>query len=241
MVGKEFAIETDHKPLVPVLGSRGLDDLPIRIQCFKLRLFRFQYTISYVPGKELVSADTLYRQPATPPETLDTMFEVEEYISAIIQSLPASEEKLRQISTMQDQDEVCHQVKLYAKTDWPSPANLKGEIKLYWSLRDHLTVQNELLLRDARIVIPPPLRKETLDAIHLGHQGITKCRERAKHSVWWSGLSSQIDEIVSKCPVCAKEKHNRAEPLLCTQFQVIRGKPLRPTSSSSTDDATFWS
>ena len=164
--------------MVPPLGSRGLDDLSIRIQRFKLRLLRFQYTISYVPGKDLVSADTLSRQPATPPETLDTMFEneVEEYISAITQSLPASEEKLRQISTMQDQDELCHQVKLYAKTDWPSPANLKGEIKLYWSQRDHLTVQKELLLRDARIVIPPPLRKETLDAIHSGHQGITKCR-----------------------------------------------------------------
>ena len=154
---------------------------------------------------------------------------MEEYISAITQPLPASEERLRQISTMQDQDEVCHQVKLYAKTDWPSPANLKGEIKLYWSLRDHLTVQNELLLRDARIVIPPPLRKETLDAIHSGHQGITKCRERGRHSVWWPGLSSQIDEIVSKCPVCAKEKHNRAEPLLCTQF------PSYPWQTVATD------
>ena len=45
IVGLKFHIETDHKPLVPLLGSKHLDTLPPRILQFWLRLARFDYTI----------------------------------------------------------------------------------------------------------------------------------------------------------------------------------------------------
>ena len=61
ILGKQIQIETDHKPLVPLLSTRHLDDLPPRILCFRLRLMRFDYTISHVPGKLLYTADTLSR------------------------------------------------------------------------------------------------------------------------------------------------------------------------------------
>ena len=51
IVGLKFHIETDHKPLVPLLGSKHLDALPPRILRFRLRLARFDYTIQHVPGK----------------------------------------------------------------------------------------------------------------------------------------------------------------------------------------------
>jgi len=59
LIGKHFLAETDHKPLVSLLGSKNLEELPIRIQRFRMRLMRFSYTITYVPGKNLVVADTL--------------------------------------------------------------------------------------------------------------------------------------------------------------------------------------
>ena len=52
-----------HKPLVPLLSSKGLDELPPLIQRFRMRLFRFQFQISHVPGKDLITADALSRQP----------------------------------------------------------------------------------------------------------------------------------------------------------------------------------
>ena len=35
LTGLKFQIETDHKPLVPLLGSKNLEDLPLRVQRFQ--------------------------------------------------------------------------------------------------------------------------------------------------------------------------------------------------------------
>ena len=41
LVGTKFLIETDHKPLVPMLSTKCLDELPVRIQRFRMRMMRF--------------------------------------------------------------------------------------------------------------------------------------------------------------------------------------------------------
>ena len=51
ILGSKFLIESDHKPLVPLLGTKRLDDLPPRIVRFRLRLWKFDYSINHVPGK----------------------------------------------------------------------------------------------------------------------------------------------------------------------------------------------
>ena len=55
-------------------------------------------------------------------------------------------------------------------------------------------------------------------------QGITKCRERAKHSVWWPGLSRQLEETVKSCRECAKNTPLRPEPLPLTVTTVTVAK-----------------
>ena len=59
ILGKPVQLETDHKPLVPILGHKSLDSLPPRVLHFQLRL-RFQYSIFHSPGKSLYLADTFY-------------------------------------------------------------------------------------------------------------------------------------------------------------------------------------
>ena len=63
VIGKHFTLETDHKPLLSLLGSQALDALPPRIQRFKMRLMRYSYSIVHVPGKDLWVADTLSHAP----------------------------------------------------------------------------------------------------------------------------------------------------------------------------------
>ena len=43
LVGLKFSIETDHKPLIP--RTKNLDEMPIRVQRFQVRMMRFQFSI----------------------------------------------------------------------------------------------------------------------------------------------------------------------------------------------------
>ena len=69
ILGRKFLVETDHKPLIPLLNTKHLDVLPPRILRFRLRLAKFNYTVFHVPGKLLYAADALSRAPV--PETGD--------------------------------------------------------------------------------------------------------------------------------------------------------------------------
>ena len=83
LIGLKFHINTDHKPLVPLFSTKHLDELPERVQRFRLRMMRFEFSISYVPGKELLIADALSRAPATDPTPADLLLqqEADAYVS----------------------------------------------------------------------------------------------------------------------------------------------------------------
>jgi len=91
-LGKLVQLETDHKPLIPLLGQKSLDLLPPRVLRFRLCLMRFHYTIHHVPGKSLYTADALSRAPIRDSTQTDviTSSEVEHFVDAIKAMLPAS-------------------------------------------------------------------------------------------------------------------------------------------------------
>ena len=223
LLGMTFHIQTDHKPLVPLLGSKILDELPVRVQRFKMRLMRFKFTISHVAGKDLVTADALSRAPATSFTPDDEKFkqEVDAYVNLVLQNLPATEKRLEEIKKLQEEDEVCKQIKLYCRDGWPDRSLIKGAIKPYFPVVGELSVQDGLLMRGSRIVVPTSIRLSVLDKLHVGHQGITKCRERARQSVWWPGLSKQLEALVQNCAKCCKDKIQHAEPLITSPLPSL--------------------
>lgn len=84
LVGKRFHVETDHKPLVPLLGSKNLEEVPPRIQRLRMRVLRFDFTISHVLGKDLVTADTLSRAPSRSSSSLEKEEEIDLYVESIL-------------------------------------------------------------------------------------------------------------------------------------------------------------
>ena len=98
VLGKKIQLETDHKPLVPLFGKTNLDCLPPRILRFRLRLMRFNYSISHVPGKELYTADALSRALITSFSTVKEVddHQTELFLNAIVSSLPASSDRLQE-------------------------------------------------------------------------------------------------------------------------------------------------
>ena len=58
------------------------------------------------------------------------------------------------------------------------------------------------ILAITRIVVPDKMKHVTLQKIHQGHQGIQRCRLRANSSVWWPGISRDIEELIRSYPEC---------------------------------------
>ena len=213
-------METDHKPLVPLLSSKHLDNLPPRILRFRLRMMWYNYTISHVPRKLLYSADALSRSPCagTARSSEELEEEVETYIAGVTSTLPATKQRLNQYCNTQQRDLACSRIMEYCKTGWPRKQVMEAELVPYWKVRSSLTVHDGLLLYNDRIVVPPLLREEILARVHEGRQGIEQCHMRAKMCVWWPGISKQLTETVAKCPECARDVPLQKESLLPTQL-----------------------
>ena len=60
-------------------------------------------------------------------------------------------------------------------------------------------MSNGLLKYDDHMVISADMQEEILERIHTGHQGITKCGQRAYLSVWWLGISKENKKKVDSC------------------------------------------
>ena len=198
--------------------------MPPRILRFRLRLMRFSPTVEYVPGKLQTTADALSRAPVGTPDETDTALisEIENFTNHVLTSLPATSQRLLEIVAAQKSDEECTQIKDFCIGGWPVYMPHTLLLRQYLENRSHLSILDDLLLYDDRIVIPRSMRLDILDRIHQGHLGITKCRARARTSVWWPGLSKSIEDMISNCVTCAKHRPEQREPLMPASF------PSRP-------------
>ena len=69
---------------------------------------------------------------------------------------------------------------------WPS--DIKGVpalIKPYWAFRDEISVDNGLMMKRHRILIPKALQNVILLKLHASHQGTEKTKLRARSAFYW--------------------------------------------------------
>ena len=119
ILGKDILIERDHKPLVLLFGLENVDELPPRIQRFRMRLMKYSFNICHIPGKDLVIADTLSRAPIRKSPTKTDIRLNEDlnlYVANILEGLPATERRLDEIRLHQQDDEVCRKLKHWRMT-----------------------------------------------------------------------------------------------------------------------------
>ena len=121
---KSFPMMTGHRPLVPLINQQDLDKVPLRCQCLLMRLMRFKPKAEYVPGTELVLADTLSRNPlSNPPETSDTEDDdVKVYVDTAEMMRPVSIAKMESIKSAISNDPQLSHVLDYTVNGWPKYA-----------------------------------------------------------------------------------------------------------------------
>ena len=177
VVGMNFALKTDHKPLQTLFNTTELSKTPPRVQRFRLRLMRFSVTVKYVPGKHQLTADALSCAPIEIPREKDKQLvdEQESFAAQAVFTFPATTQHLSQIREAQIADEECTQIRNYWSQGWPAYMPHQPLLHPYWEKKSHFSIVDDLLLCDEHIVIPRSMRLEILNCLHTGHLGITKC------------------------------------------------------------------
>ena len=59
------------------------------------------------------------------------------------------------------------------------------------------------------MVVPAALRRQMMEISHATHIGVEGCIRRARESMYWPRMSTELKEYISKCDVC---KSHRASP-----------------------------
>ena len=96
-------------------------------------------------------------------------------IAAITSGFPATKHQLEIYHTAQARNPIT-ETPIKSKFGWSEKYKSPSTIKPYWSVREQITLHNELLLFGNRIVVLEELQDNVLEKIHQGHQGILKCR-----------------------------------------------------------------
>ena len=229
-----FTLQTDHKPLVPLLSTKPLHQAPVRCQCLLLRMLRFNFEVQHIPGKHLIVPDALSRSPLAETDSdssHDLASEVAAHVDAIQTSWPASGAKLQEYKRTTEEDEELQTVRKFISGGWPRHAtSVPPSLLPYFKAQNDLSAFDGLITFQNRIVISKAQRGEVLKRLHASHQGLSSCRERAQSSVWWPGISQDIKNAVLNCEWCRQHRPaQRHEPLKPSEL------PSRPWSKLATD------
>ena len=183
-----------QQPLTLELILRKLlASAPHRLQGMMMRLQKYDVTVSYEHGKNMFPADLLSRAylPKS-PEPEDQEFEFVNMASCVAISDPRLEE-IRQAQVL---------MKVILQ-GWSEDKSSVPSLALpYFNQRDEMTVQNGLIFRGKRVVIPKKIREVMKQKIHSSHMGTEACLTRARGCIFWPGMSAEIKQLVESCETC---------------------------------------
>ena len=128
-----------------------------------------------------------------------------EHINQITSQLNARGDSLQQLHEATQADDTLAILKYTIQNGRPSNIKeLSSKIQAFWTFREEMTIKDGLILKGTRIVIPSQKQAELLKLIHEGHLGLTKCKLRAKETVYWPSLNDQLEKLVLNCQLCLK-------------------------------------
>lgn len=160
--------------------KKDLSSEPKRLQRMLLLLQRYNLDVKYQKGDKMVMSDPLSRACVDePPWQPEYCHELEKIV--LVDDLPISYARLNSFRKATACDSNLQILMFTVLEGWYSIEDgVPQEIKSYFSCREEIMVQNGLLFKGERIIVPAQLRKEMMEKIHSFHLGIEGCLRRAK-------------------------------------------------------------
>ena len=198
--GRPFMLQTDHKPLLAIFGSKkGIPTHTAnRLQRWAVALLNYQFRMEHVSSRKLGHADALSRlipkQNGSFEETVIAALKDEDECANLvcnaIRELPVTLEEVKKEAA---KDEFINKMKSRIKI---TEKNKKGNQVSPFSICENL------LMYADRIVIPLVLRRKILKEFHTGHPGISRMKSLIRSFVYWPGMDKEVENCVKVCKGC---------------------------------------
>ena len=193
-----FRVITDHHPLIPILNSHRLDEIENpQLQRLKTRIMAYNFTAEWRKGKENNAPDALSSNPILDPQPQDTVAECDagsnpEMSIAELRAIASNGQesvRLQDLRRYAANDEEYQQIKSLILNGFPDRRNqLPERCRRYWSVCEHLTLDEDLIVYGCRLLIPSKMRQEMLAQLHESHQGLVRTKQRAQLKIYWPGI-----------------------------------------------------
>ena len=211
---KQVVIENDHKPLETIF-KKPLYLTPPRLQRMLLRLQKYDILFTYKRGREMLIADTLSRAYLE-----DSAEEIEEdeiiaMIHMVTRCISVSDPVMAAIKKETKLDADMQKLQKFMIDGWPVKSKVPPQLRPYMVFTEELYEADGLLMKGPRIIIPAKLRKDVLSKLHKAHLGMEKTKQRARETVYYPGISRDIEEMVERCRTCQDyQNQNPRQPMV---------------------------
>ena len=231
---RDLIVATDHKPLLNILNDRHLSNIENpRLFSLKEKTLPYWFKIVHIPGKKNLTADVISRYPSGDPNPDFTFLQddADESDDTMETSLTgnavSSLAAVTTVSTLAAVRAVTwHDVQEATTSDPimmslhntiidgfpPNRHELPEELRSYFLFRDDLSIVDGVVMYGNRIVIPPTLRNQILETLHSAHQGTTSMVSRAQASVFWPGITPQLQRVRRDCMPCEEIAPSQPNP-----------------------------
>ena len=211
--GREVVVENDHKPL-EILVKKSLSATPKRLQAMRMRINRYAIKLFYKPGPSMVLPDTLSR--AYPNLSGDSGHTGPFDTVNSLAFMPVSDKRVDEIRAATAADDSMQKLIATILEGWPeSKDKVPSELASYYAVRDTLSVQDGVILKGERLVIPVSMRPDVRQKLHAAHLGRDSMLRRARELVYWPGMNNEIQQLAESCDICQSQSPRQCqEPMI---------------------------
>ncbi|XP_011699445.1 PREDICTED: uncharacterized protein K02A2.6-like [Wasmannia auropunctata] len=168
----------------------------MRMQHYAVFLQAFNFEIKYRKSADHGNADGFSRLPVAEKRLGEygpiDLFQIEN-----VETLPVTAKEIR-VETRKDKT----LLKIIEALE-------QGKSLVPLGYKDNeFALQNGIILRKERVIIPESLKGRILKELHAGHFGCVKMKNLSRNFCWWLGIDKDIETLVKNCKACNTFSNN---------------------------------